>query len=152
MSDTVIDLLNAARERELLAISQYMMHHYELEDSGYGKLAERMKKIAFVEMRHAEDLAERILFLGGVPTTKMHSEPKKGLDIPEMLKADKGLEEEAIKMYNDSARACAEAGDQISKELFEELLANEEEHFDEFDVTLDHVDKLGNVYLATLLD
>jgi len=63
MSQKVIDLLNAARARELTAISQYMIQHYELEDTDFGKLAKRMKEIAIQEMKHAEALAERILFL-----------------------------------------------------------------------------------------
>jgi bacterioferritin len=69
MNQKVIDLLNTAREQELTAITQYMTHHYELEDAMYEKLGDRLKKIAIVEMKHAEMLAERILFLGGVPST-----------------------------------------------------------------------------------
>lgn len=152
MSKTVIDLLNDGRQRELLAISQYMIQHYELEDTDYGKLAARVKEIAIVEMKHAEALAERILFLNGTPTTTPETEAKKGLSIPEMLKVDIGLEDEAIKMYNASANACAEAGDNVSKQLFESLLDAEENHLDEFQTTLDHVEKLGASYLATLME
>lgn len=152
MSKKVIELLNEGRERELHAISQYMVHHYELEDSDYGKLADRLKAIAIVEMKHAEALAERILFLNGTPTTKPAAEAKKGLSIPELLKVDIAIEEEAIKMYNAAANACAEAGDNISKELFESLLAAEEDHVDEFQTTLDHVEKLGSAYIATLTE
>lgn len=152
MSERVIELLNQARERELHAITQYMIQHYELADQGYKKLAGRMKQIAIQEMRHAEDLAERILFLKGCPSTKPDAEVAKGLSIPDILKTDVAIEEGAVAMYNESAKICAQENDSISKELFEKLLADEEEHVDEFQKTLDHVNTLGDSYLATLLD
>ncbi|HUU90339.1 MAG TPA: bacterioferritin [Phycisphaerae bacterium] len=147
---TVIKLLNAGRASELTAIMQYMAHHYELEDADYGKLAGSMKEIAIEEMKHAEALAERILFLGGEPTTEPDGKVKKGQAIPDMLKTDVGLETGAVAMYNASANACAQAGDQISKQLFEQLLSEEETHLDEFQNVRDHLEQLGNVYLATL--
>ncbi|MDO8955455.1 MAG: ferritin-like domain-containing protein [Deltaproteobacteria bacterium] len=104
MSQKVIDLLNAARSRELAAISQYMIQHYELEDSDFGKLAKKMKEIAIQEMKHAEALAERILFLKGTPMTKPDAEAKKGLEIEAMLTTDIALESQAIKMYNEAGK------------------------------------------------
>ena len=77
MSQKVIDLLNAARARELTAITQYMAQHYELEDGDFGRLASRIKEIAIQEMKHAEDLAERILFLKGEPTSKPDAGPRR---------------------------------------------------------------------------
>ncbi len=150
MSKKVIDLLNAARSRELTAISQYMGQHYELEDQDFGKLASKIKEIAIQEMKHAEKLAERILFLKGEPTSKPDSSILKGQSIEEMLKTDMALEDAAIKMYNDAAVVCAAEKDQISKEIFEELLKDEEEHYNYFENVKDHVDKLGAAYLATL--
>jgi bacterioferritin len=150
MSKKVIDLLNEARSRELTAISQYMAQHYELEDSDFGKLASKFKEIGIVEMKHAEKLAERILFLKGEPTSKPDGVAKKGQSIPEMLKTNMGLESQAIKMYNDGSVVCAAEKDQISKELFESLLADEEDHLNYFENIKDHVDKLGAAYLATL--
>ena len=150
MSKKVIDLLNKARASELTAISQYMAHHYELDDSDFGKLAKILKKTGIEEMKHAEKLAERILFLGGTPTTKPDGEAKKGQEIAKMLATDIGLETGAVKMYNAAANACAAEKDQISKQLFEELLADEEEHLDVFQNIKEHVDKLGAAYLATL--
>jgi len=152
MSDKVIKALNDGRSREIAAIETYMLQHYELEDAGYGKLAGRMKVIAIQEMKHAEKLAERILFLGGVPTTKPDGKIKQGLDIAESLQVDIELESEAVAMYNASAKLCAEENDIVSKSIFEELLAEEEVHLDEFQNTLNHVKKLGSAYLATLLD
>ncbi len=150
MSQKVIDLLNAARARELTAISQYMAQHYELEDMDYGKLGKKMKEIAIQEMKHAEALAERILFLKGTPVSKPDAEIKKGQDIEAMLNTDIALENEAIKMYNEAIKVCAEEKDHISKQLFEKLLADEEDHFNFFDNTKDHLVKLGSAYLATL--
>jgi bacterioferritin len=150
MSQKVIDLLNAARARELTAISQYMIQHYELEDSDFGKLASRLKEIGIEEMKHAEDLAERILFLNGEPTTKPDAVAKKGQEIAKMLQTDIALETQAVKMYNEAALTCAQDRDQISKQLFEKLLGEEEEHLDIFQNLKDHVDKLGVAYLATL--
>ena len=150
MNKKVIGLLNEARGRELTAISQYMTHHYELEDCDFGKLASKLKEIGIAEMKHAEKLAERILFLDGEPSTKPDGAAKKGQEILDMLKTNIGLESQAIKMYNEAALVCAAEKDQISKELFEELLKDEEDHLNTFENIRDHVEKLGAAYLATL--
>jgi len=150
MREKVIEMLNTARARELHAISQYMVQHYELEDADFGKLAGKVKEIGIAEMKHAEKLAERILFLGGSPTTTPDAEAKKGLEIAEMLKVDIELEQAAVDMYNDFANKCANEGDNVSKAIFEELLADEEGHVDDFQNILRHVEKLGGAYLATL--
>ena len=150
MSQKVITLLNEARARELAAISQYMVQHYELEDADFGKLAGKMKEIAIQEMKHAEALAERILFLKGEPTTKPDAVAKKGQEIGDMLKTDVALETQAVKMYNDASVACAAAKDQISKQLFEKLLGEEEEHLNIFEIFKEHIDRMGSAYLATL--
>jgi len=150
MSEKVIGLLNEARSRELTAISQYMSQHYELEDRDFGKLASKLKETAITEMKHAEKLADRILFLKGEPTSKPDGVAKKGQAIPEMLTTNMGLESQAIKMYNDASVVCAAEKDQVSKEVFEELLKDEEEHLNTFENIKDHVDKLGAAYLTTL--
>lgn len=150
MNQKVIDLLNQARARELTAISQYMSQHYELEDGDFGKLASKIKEIAIAEMKHAEKLAERILFLNGEPTSKPDAFAKKGQDIPQMLATDIALEQQAIQMYNEAALMCSAEKDQKSKDLFEELLGEEEQHLDFFDNVKGHVDKMGPAYLATL--
>jgi len=150
MNQKVIDLLNEARSRELGAISQYMIQHYELEDQDFGKLASKLKEIAIAEMKHAEKLADRILFIHGEPTAKPDAPPKKGQQIPEMLSTNIGLETSAIKMYNEAALVCAAEKDQISKDLFEKLLGEEEDHLNDFENIKDHVEKLGASYLVTL--
>jgi bacterioferritin len=151
MSQKVIDLLNKARSRELTAISQYMAQHYELEDNDFGKLASKFKEIGIAEMKHAEKLAERILFLKGEPTSKPDGVAKKGQKIAEMLTTNMALESAAMKMYNEAAMVCAAEKDQISKEVFEDLLKDEEDHFNYFENVKDHLDKLGASYLATLV-
>jgi len=128
-----------------------MAQHYELEDSDFGKLASKFKEIGIAEMKHAEKLAERILFLKGEPTSKPDGVTKKGQKIAEMLNTNMALESAAMKMYNEAAMVCAAEKDQISKEVFEELLKDEEDHFNYFENVKDHLDKLGSAYLATLV-
>jgi bacterioferritin len=152
MNKKVISLLNKARARELTAIQQYMAQHYELEDKGYGKIAKSLKEIAVAEMKHAEKLAERILFLNGVPEYKPDGTPKRGEEIGALLATDIALESEAVSLYNDSAAICAVEKDHVSKDLFEELLKDEEDHVDFFENSKDLVEKLGASYVATLTD
>ncbi len=153
MGDTqvAIDWLNKGRARELTAIWTYMAQHYELEDGDVGKLADAVKDVGIQEMKHAEDFAERILFLGGEPTSQPDAEIKKGMSIPEMLEADVALEQQAVAMYNSAARACEEAGDRTTAQLFIRILAEEEGHVDLFDTIGDHLAKHGDAYLATLV-
>ncbi|MDO8589592.1 MAG: ferritin-like domain-containing protein [Armatimonadota bacterium] len=151
MSSKVIDVLNKARERELHAILQYMVEHYELDNVGYDKLGSRVKEIAIVEMNHAEELGERILFLDGSPVTKPSADVKKNLSIADLVKYNIELEAGAIEMYNEAAAVCVAEGDNVSKTLFEKLLDAEDDHLDEFQKILDHIQKLGDVYISTLI-
>ena len=146
----VIEMLNAGRARELGAILQYMAQHYELENNDFGKLAKVLKTTAIVEMKHAEALADRILFLGGTPTSKPAGDVKRGQKIADMIATDMALEEDAVKLYNEAAVVCAENLDHVSKDLFEKLLKEEDAHLDMFQNIKEHVDQLGDVYLTTL--
>jgi len=150
MNKRVIELLNQARAHELGVISQYMIHHYELEDKDYGKLASTLKEIAITEMKHAEKLADRILFLNGEPVSRPAGESVKGQEIPDMLKTDIGLEANTIALYNEAAVLCAAEKDQVSKDLFEELLQQEETHLDTFENVRDLIGTLGAPYLVSL--
>lgn len=152
MSDKVIDALNEGRARELTAIMTYMAQHYELEDQDFGKLASKMKETGIQEMKHAEALAERILFLNGEPTMKPDSKIQRGLKMEEMLEVDIALESQACKMYNAASKLCAAEEDMVSKALFESLLKDEEEHLDHFQNVKGHMDKLGAAYIATLTE
>jgi bacterioferritin len=146
----VIEALNAGRSRELGAILQYMAQHYELANDDFGKLAKVLKTTAIVEMKHAEALAERILFLGGTPTSKPMPEVKRGQKIADMIATDMALEEDAVRLYNEAAVVCAENLDHVSKDIFEKLLKEEDAHLDMFQSIKEHIDQLGDVYLTTL--
>lgn len=151
MTQQVIAVLNDARGRELQAISQYMAQHYELDNQGVIKLAAMIKEIAKTEMKHAESLADRILFLDGQVNYKPAGLAKTGQDIAAMLQTNIALETEAIRVYSEAAATCAAEKDQISRALFEKLIGDEEEHLDEFQKTLEHITKLGDAYVATLM-
>jgi bacterioferritin len=151
MNEKVVQLLNSARAAELTAIAQYMTHHYELAHADLGKTASRIKEIAIEEMKHAEDLAERILFLKGIPTTQPETAAKKGQEISEMFVTDLALEERTIAIYNEAAVMCAAEKDHMSKLLFEKLLEEEERHLRIFEKIKNHVDRLGGAYLAGLV-
>lgn len=144
----VIEVLNKARAMELHGIHQYMNQHYTLDDADYGELAKNIKLIAIDEMRHAEDLAERIKELGGEPTSDAAAKVTIGQDVGEAFTFDSNLEEDTIEAYNQFLLVCRENGDSISVKLFERLIDEEQEHFNYFDNVASHIENLGNTYLA----
>jgi len=143
-----IDLLNRAIGDELSAINQYMYFHFHCDDQGYDLLGALFKKTAIEEMRHVEKIADRILFLKGEiamePSQKVHYTS----DIREMLTFSVGEEEGAITMYNDFANQSAANLDSVTKRLFEDIVIDEERHFDQFDTEIDNLEKFGDRYLA----
>ena len=144
-----IDVLNAAVAGELTALHQYMYFHFHLEDMGYKPLADVFHKIAIDEMRHVERLAEHILYLGGDVVMKLQKPVEYiAADVAKMLTYADSLENETIEMYNNAVRVCAEAGDNVTKRIFEELLTQEEKHEDIFGTESDNLGKFGNVLLA----
>lgn len=148
MYEKSIELLNTAIADELSAIHQYMYFHFRLDDLGYAPLANLMKMTAIEEMQHAEMIAERTLFLGGEIEMKVGREVEKIHDAAAMLKKADALEQDAIKMYNLFANECAQNADSGTKKLFEELVAAEEGHWDQFDQQSEHVQRFGEQYLA----
>jgi len=150
MIQTVIDLLTEARLSELEAIDQYMIHYDEMEHKGLGQLATKIKEIAVAKMKHAERLAEKILFLKGEPISETDATSRKGQEVPEMLATDMALERKAVKIYNEAAVICASEKDPKSEDLFEELLRDEEVHLHFYENIKAHVDKLGAAYIAIL--
>ncbi len=146
----VIEVLNKARSMELAAISQYMNQHYNLDDMDYGELAGKMKLIAIDEMRHAETFAERIKELGGEPTSEPDQKVAKGQKVEQIYTFDAGLEDNTIDTYNQFLLVCRENGDSVSMKIFEQIIDEEQAHFNYFDNINDHIDKLGNVYLAKI--
>jgi bacterioferritin len=143
-----IELLNKAVAEELSAIHQYMYFHFILDDLGYDLLAGIFKKTAIDEMLHTEKFAERILFLGGEIEMKPASEVKHIRDVEEMLKWAMKSEEEAIDMYNDFALEASHAKDAGTKQIFEQIIADEEMHFETFEQEFENLKKFGDRYLA----
>ncbi len=144
----VIDALNGARALELNAITQYMNHHYNLAAMDYGDMAAKMKLIAIDEMRHAELFAERIEELDGQPTTAPSGKAEKELEVGRLFTSDRGLETGAINAYNGFLSVCRENGDSTSAKLFEMIIDEEQIHYNYFAVVVDHMEKLGDTYLA----
>lgn len=144
----VIDALNEARGLELNAITQYMNHHYNLAAMDYGDMAAKMKLIAIDEMRHAELLAERIEELDGQPTTAPSGKAEKGLEVARLFTSDKDREAGAIDTYNRFLSVCRENGDSTSAKLFETIIDEEQIHYNYFEVVVNHIEKLGDTYLA----
>jgi bacterioferritin len=143
-----IQLLNKAVADELLAIHQYMYFHFHCDDQGYDLLAALFKKTAIEEMTHVEILSERILFLKGDVEMKIVGEVQIIHDPKEMVKCAAGMEDESAKEYNEWANECAANADSASKKIFEDLVADEERHFDQYDTEMENMEKFGEKYLA----
>jgi len=141
-------LLNKAIGDELSAVHQYMYFHFHCDDQGYDLLALLFKKTAIEEMLHVEKLAERILFLKGEVEIKATDKVSKIHTIKEMLVMATKMEEGSAKDYNLWANQCSANADSVSKKLFEELVLDEERHFDQFDTEMENMEKFGANYLA----
>ena len=148
MHDKSIDLLNKAVADEITALHQYMYFHFHCDDQGYDLLAGLFKKTAIEEMIHVERLSERILFLGGDVEMKASAEVEKVQDVAKMLEMSRQMEMGSVKDYNVWANECSANADSVSKKLFEDLVADEEGHYDQYDVELDNLNKFGERYLA----
>jgi len=145
----VIDALNSALKEELTAINQYFIHAEMCENWGYKKLSDYIKKQSIDEMKHAEALMERILFLDGAPRMAETLPLSVGQDVRSQISNDLKLELGAVTMYNNCSKLAAEAGDNASRELFIRLLHDEEHHVDWLETQLGLIDKLGiENYLA----
>ncbi|MHC4398898.1 MAG: bacterioferritin [Planctomycetota bacterium] len=148
MHEKSVELLNRAVADELTAVHQYMYFHFHCDDQGYDLLAGLFKQTAIEEMLHTERLAERILFLKG----EVEMQPSAGVtkihDVAEMLKRAREMEEKSVLDYNGWANQCAANADSVSKKLFEDLVTDEERHYDQYDIEVDNMDKFGERYLA----
>ena len=143
-----IELLNKAVADELLAIHQYMYFHFHCDDQGYDLLASLFKKNAIMEMGHVEILSERILFLKGDVEMKILGEVKKIRDPKGMLKCAAEMEDQSAKEYNIWANECSANADSASKKIFEDLVLDEETHFDQFDTEMGNMERFGENYFA----
>ena len=138
----VLAELNKALKEELTAINQYFLHAEMCENWGYHKLAEYIKKQSIGEMKHAEVLMERILFLDGTPSM-MPLELKVGGSVKAMIESDLALEVSAVKQYNDAVAIAAKEGDNGSRHLLVQLLKDEEEHVDFLEAQMHQIKELG---------
>jgi bacterioferritin len=139
----VIAALNEALKEELIAISQYFLHAEMCENWHYVKLAAHIKKESIDEMKHAEALIERILFLDGTPNLVQPMQLKVGGNVKEQLENDLKLEIEAVAMYNQFVRLARDEADNASRELFERLLKDEEGHVDWLEAQVHQIHELG---------
>ena len=139
----VIEFLNKALTNELTAINQYWLHYRVLDDWGVQKLAAYERKESIEEMEHADQLAARILFLQGLPNFQAIHKLKVGESVDEILKADLALEHEAIPLLRDAAEYANSVKDYTSGQLFESILAAEEEHVDYLETQLDMIERMG---------
>ena len=146
----VVEVLNMARSMELLAITQYMNQHYNLDNMDYGDMAAKVKLIAIDEMRHSEMFADRIKELNGEPATEYAGKVEKGQKVQSVFAFDAKLEDDTIEAYNQFLLVCRENGDSISVKLFEVIIDEEQVHFNYFENVNDHITKLGESYLAQI--
>ncbi len=138
----VIELLNEALHEELTAINQYFLHAEMCENWHYHKLASFIKKQSIDEMKHAEKIIERILFLDGVPKMADSMKLSVGSSVKDRLASDLKLELAAVEMYNRASEAARAAGDNVSRELFDILLKDEEQHVDWLEAQMHQIKEL----------
>jgi bacterioferritin len=148
MFEKSIELLNKAAGDELSAVHQYMYFHFHCDDQGFDLLAGLFKRTAIEEMGHIEKLSERILFLKGDVELVASAQVEKIHDVKDMLKLAAKMEQDSAREYNLWANECATNADSVSKKLFEDLVADEERHFDQYDTETENMEKFGDRYLA----
>ncbi len=139
----VIEALNEALKEELTAINQYFLHAEMCENWHYQKLAGHIRKESIEEMRHAEALIERILFLDGTPNMTESMQISVGSTVKAQIESDLKLEINAVAMYNRFVRLSQEEGDNASRELFERILRDEERHVDWLEAQAYQIEELG---------
>ena len=139
----VIEFLNKALTNELTAINQYWLHYRVLDDWGVTKLAEYERGESIEEMQHADKLAERILFLNGLPNFQAIHNLRVGETVLEILQADMAVEEDAIPLLTDAIEHCEKVRDFVSRDLFASILSNEEEHVDFLETQFDMIERMG---------
>lgn len=148
MKEKSIELLNRAIADELSAVHQYMYFHFRCDDMGYDLLSNLFRRTAIEEMMHIELLAERALFLKGEVEMKASHSVEKITDVKKMLAKGTEMETGSVRDYNNWANECSANADSISKKLFEQLVGDEERHFDQYDKEMDNLAKFGDNYLA----
>jgi bacterioferritin len=149
----VIALLNEQLTSELTAINQYFLHAKMQANWGFTKLAEHTRAESIEEMTHAELLTDRILFLGGLPNYQRLLPLRIGQTVPEQFSSDLAIELEVVERLRPGITMCRDKGDITTANLFEKILADEEQHIDYLETQLELIDRLGEqLYLAQLVD
>lgn len=139
----VIDFLNAVLRNELAAINQYFLHSRMYKDMGLTELANHEYEESIDEMKHADQLIERILFLEGLPRMQEIGKLRIGENVKEMLECDLNLEMDALPELKDAIGYCEETRDYVSRDLFDSILASEEEHVDWLETQLGLIEQMG---------
>lgn len=139
----VIELLNEALRNELTAVNQYWLHYRLLDHWGIARLAAFERHESIDEMKHADELSERILFLDGLPNFQALGRLRIGETVEEILRADLELEREALAQLKEAIAHCESVRDYVSRDLFARILANEEEHVDTLDKQFDMIERMG---------
>ncbi len=139
----VVDFLNETLKNELTAINQYFLHYRMLQHWGIEKLAKQEYEESIDEMKHADRLAQRILFLDGLPNFQLLGRLRIGENVEELLKADLALENEAIPQLRDAIAYCEQVRDYISRDLLQSILDSEEEHVDFLETQFEMISRMG---------
>jgi bacterioferritin len=148
MAEESISLLNKAAADELAAVHQYMYFHFHCDDQGYDLLASLFKKTAIEEMIHIERAAERILFLEGDVELKAAEDVQPIREVRAMLERAAAMEKQSAREYNEWAVQCSSHADSATRKIFEDLVADEERHYDQFMTEMENMDRFGENYLA----
>ena len=148
----IIEVLNAVLTAELTAINQYFIHYKMCEDWGYVTVAKKKRSESIEEMKHAELVIDRILYLGGIPNMQRYNPVRVGEDVVEMHRVDLELELEAVKRLNDGIKLCFEKGDNGTRDILAEILESEEEGIHLLESQLHVIEEIGKErYLAEQL-
>jgi bacterioferritin len=148
-NDRILEVLNDVLTAELTAINQYFLHAKMMQDWGYDRLGDFTRHESIDEMRHAEQLTERILFLDGIPNFQRVFPLRIGENVPEQFESDLQLEYAAIERLNAGIALAVELGDNGTRELLAEILVSEEEHTDWLETQLETIRQIGaELYLA----
>jgi bacterioferritin len=139
----LLQALNGLLADEMGAVNQYMVHAEMVEDWGYGKLGKMIETRAIAEMKHAEKLIGRILFLEGIPVVDKLSPIHIGSEVPKMFEYDHGAELGAIKAYNAAIKLAAEVSDNATKEILDSILNDEDAHLDEIEAQQEQIKQMG---------
>ncbi len=146
----LLEKLDELLAEELTAINQYMVHSEMCANWGYDRLHEKIEKRAVDEMKHAEKLISRMLFLEGLPTVSRLNQINIGPDVPKQLQSDLKDELKAVRIYNEAIRLADDVGDAVTRTLLESIVKDEDAHVDEIEEQLDQISQMGvAIYLST---